>query len=106
MTTTLRWEDGAVVFLDQTLLPHREVEVRCREVAQLAEAVKALRIRGAPALGIAAAFGVWAASAVPNVTTSPMHNMTTTLARNRNLFTVSPPISSCVGLSRKTQEMN
>jgi len=55
---TLRWEDGALVFLDQTLLPHREVEVRCRELGKLAEAITSLRIRGAPAIGIAAAFGV------------------------------------------------
>jgi len=55
---TVRWEEGAVVFLDQTLLPHREVEVCCRELGRLAEAIKSLRIRGAPALGIAGAFGV------------------------------------------------
>lgn len=58
MKPTLRWEDGALVFLDQTLLPQGEVELSCRELNQLAEAIRSLRIRGAPALGIAAAFGV------------------------------------------------
>jgi methylthioribose-1-phosphate isomerase len=55
---TFHWEEGRLIFLDQTLLPQREVEIRCRELPQLAEAIKSLRIRGAPALGIAAAFGV------------------------------------------------
>ena len=48
----------AVRLLDQTLLPE-QVEVRdCRDVAALAEAVRSLRVRGAPALGVAGGYGV------------------------------------------------
>ena len=58
ISPTVRWEDGAVVFLDQTKLPEREVDLRCRKLEELEEAIRLLRIRGAPAIGIAAAFGV------------------------------------------------
>lgn len=44
--------------LDQTLLPSREIYRNCRDSRELVEAIRALRIRGAPALGIAGAMGV------------------------------------------------
>lgn len=55
---TLDWEDGAIVTIDQTALPHREVILRIDTVDGVIEAIKRLAIRGAPALGIAGAFGV------------------------------------------------
>ena len=59
----VRWigpEEGgpAVRLLDQTLLPERVEVFDCRDVATLAEAIRSLRVRGAPALGVAAAYGV------------------------------------------------
>jgi methylthioribose-1-phosphate isomerase len=54
----IRLEPGAVVVLDQTLLPQTRVERRCASVADLVEAVRVLAIRGAPALGVAGAMGV------------------------------------------------
>ncbi len=52
-------EDGpAVVLLDQRLLPHDVVEVRCASAAELAEAIRAMVVRGAPAIGVAAAYGM------------------------------------------------
>jgi methylthioribose-1-phosphate isomerase len=50
------WEHGKVRFIDQTMLPHEEVSVVTDDVQVVAEAIRTLRIRGAPAIGIAAAF--------------------------------------------------
>ena len=52
-------EDGPrVVLLDQRRLPHEEVELECRSVAEMVEAIRELAIRGAPAIGVAAAYAV------------------------------------------------
>jgi methylthioribose-1-phosphate isomerase len=59
----LRLEDDAVVFLDQRRLPLEEVEVRCRTSAEVAEAIRTMVVRGAPAIGIAAAYGYALAAA-------------------------------------------
>ena len=53
----LRLEDDRVVFLDQRRLPDEEVELVCRTAAEVAEAIRSLAVRGAPAIGIAAAYG-------------------------------------------------
>jgi len=53
----LRLEAGALVVLDQRRLPDEEVELRCESTAEVAEAIRALAVRGAPAIGIAAAYG-------------------------------------------------
>jgi len=52
----LRLEAGAVVLLDQRRLPDEEVELRCESAAEVAEAIRTLAVRGAPAIGIAAAY--------------------------------------------------
>jgi methylthioribose-1-phosphate isomerase len=59
-TDTLWWDEeaGALVFLDQTLLPGKEEEVSCTTVDHLIDAIQRLAIRGAPALGVAGAYGV------------------------------------------------
>ena len=48
----VRLEDGAVVLLDQRRLPDEELELRCRSAAEVAEAIRTLAVRGAPAIGI------------------------------------------------------
>ena len=53
----VRLEDDRVVLLDQRRLPDEEVELECRSAAEVAEAIRTLAIRGAPAIGIAAAYG-------------------------------------------------
>ncbi len=58
---TLRWRgdaDGCLVLIDQTRLPVECVEIECRDVEAAWEAIKQLRVRGAPAIGIAAAYSV------------------------------------------------
>jgi len=54
----LRWRDGVLRALDQTLLPWREVELELRSADDVAAAIKRLAIRGAPLIGVAAAYGV------------------------------------------------
>jgi len=65
----LYWENGAVKLLDQTLLPHEEVWLTLTSWEKVAEAIRTMRVRGAPAIGIAAAYGlvlsVWNAQGDP-----------------------------------------
>lgn len=55
---TLEWENGALTFIDQTLLPLQTKYITTTDYQVVAEAIKKLRIRGAPAIGVAAALGV------------------------------------------------
>jgi methylthioribose-1-phosphate isomerase len=60
-TETLHWSggvDGSLWLIDQTRLPLECVEIQCRSPEAVWEAIKTLRVRGAPAIGIAAAYGV------------------------------------------------
>jgi methylthioribose-1-phosphate isomerase len=54
----VRLEDDAVVLLDQRRLPDEVVEVRCATPAELADAIRSMVVRGAPAIGVAAAYGI------------------------------------------------
>lgn len=56
--TTIEWRDGKVRMIDQTKLPEDLVYLDIEDVDVLAEGIKSLRVRGAPAIGIAGAFGV------------------------------------------------
>ncbi|HVA90493.1 MAG TPA: S-methyl-5-thioribose-1-phosphate isomerase [Chloroflexota bacterium] len=58
MSRTIWWQDDHPALLDQTKLPFEEVVLHCRSTEELAEAITSLRVRGAPAIGVAAAFGV------------------------------------------------
>src|SRR5205807_2602944 len=58
MLPTIAREDDAVVMIDQRKLPSQEVYVRCRTAAEVARAIKTMVIRGAPAIGVAAAMGI------------------------------------------------
>ena len=58
MLPTIGWEDGEVVMIDQRKLPVREVYVRCRTAREVARAIRSMVIRGAPAIGVAAAMGL------------------------------------------------
>jgi methylthioribose-1-phosphate isomerase len=58
MLPTIEWRDGAVVMIDQRKLPSEEVYVECRTAPEVAKAIKTMVIRGAPAIGVAAAMGL------------------------------------------------
>ena len=53
-----RFEDGALLILDQRALPAEERWIRCETVEQVAECIRTLAVRGAPAIGIAAAYAL------------------------------------------------
>jgi methylthioribose-1-phosphate isomerase len=54
----LRWAEGALLVLDQRRLPAEEAALRCETVAEVAEAIRSMAVRGAPAIGLAAAYGM------------------------------------------------
>jgi methylthioribose-1-phosphate isomerase len=58
MVETIQWTDAGVVMIDQTRLPREEVFVTCTDYKQVADAIRNMIIRGAPAIGVAAAMGV------------------------------------------------
>lgn len=58
MLPTIEWQDGAVVMVDQRKLPARETYVRCTTPREVARAIRNMVIRGAPAIGVAAAMGL------------------------------------------------
>ena len=55
---TIFWEDNTVVMIDQNALPQEERYLRCRHFTEVVMAIKDLTIRGAPAIGVAAAMGI------------------------------------------------
>lgn len=55
---TIKWQNGTVITLDQTKLPLEETQIEIKTIDQMAEAIKNMRIRGAPLLGAAAAFSI------------------------------------------------
>ncbi len=58
MVKTIEWSNGKVVMLDQSRLPVEVVYIECDNYLMVAEGIKKLRIRGAPAIGIATAMGI------------------------------------------------
>jgi methylthioribose-1-phosphate isomerase len=87
MVETVQWTDDCVVMIDQTRLPREEVYVTCRSYQEVAGAIRSMVIRGAPAIGVAAAMGV--ALGVLH-STDRFEDICDTLARTRptavNLF--------------------
>lgn len=65
---TIDWNEkfNSIVMIDQTLLPAEYKIIECKNLAQLCEAIMSLRIRGAPALAVAAAYGVALAASTSN----------------------------------------
>ncbi len=58
MVETIQWTNDGVVMIDQTRLPREEAYVTCRTYTEVADAIRSMVIRGAPAIGVAAAMGV------------------------------------------------
>lgn len=55
---TVAWKDNSVVFIDQTKLPNKLVYVTCKNYNEVADVIRRLVVRGAPAIGVSAAFGL------------------------------------------------
>src|SRR5918999_2623316 len=58
MLPTIEWKADAIVMIDQRKLPADEVYVSCKTAPEVAKAIKTMVIRGAPAIGVAAAMGI------------------------------------------------
>jgi methylthioribose-1-phosphate isomerase len=58
MVETIQWTDNGVVMIDQRRLPREETYVTCRGYSEVADAIRSMAIRGAPAIGVAAAMGI------------------------------------------------
>ncbi len=58
MFTTVQWKEDAVRLIDQRLLPGKVTYLNCHTVEEVAQAIESLAVRGAPAIGITAAYGV------------------------------------------------
>ncbi|MGA2532471.1 MAG: S-methyl-5-thioribose-1-phosphate isomerase [Candidatus Aminicenantales bacterium] len=58
MLPTIAWRNRSVIMIDQRKLPAQEIYIRCRTYIQVAQAIEKMVIRGAPAIGIAAAYGL------------------------------------------------
>jgi methylthioribose-1-phosphate isomerase len=62
---TVWWESGTVCLIDQRVLPHTQATVRCRTVAEVVDAIRSMAVRGAPAIGVTAAYGMVIAAQQP-----------------------------------------
>jgi len=71
MIKTLEWTNSGVRFIDQTKLPTEEVYVTCRNYEEVANAIRTMIVRGAPAIGVAAAMGVALGALQSNAKTLP-----------------------------------
>lgn len=92
--TSLRWigdASGQLELVDQTLLPARFTTITCRDVATVVEAIRSLRVRGAPAIGIAGGYGVvLAANEAVVAGIDPARGRAHVLARAEELATARP----------------
>jgi methylthioribose-1-phosphate isomerase len=87
---TIRWTPDGVVMIDQTRLPGETVYVTAKTYGEVADAIRTMIIRGAPAIGVAAAMGVALGALHSNDLTGDMPTICKTLAETRptavNLF--------------------
>lgn len=90
MVETIQWTGDGVVMIDQTRLPREEVYVTCRNYGEVAEAIRSMVIRGAPAIGVAAAMGVAIGALKADDIDAEFNEICSTLAATRptavNLF--------------------
>ena len=90
MVETIQWTSDGVVMIDQTRLPREEVYVTCRDYREVADAIRTMVIRGAPAIGVAAAMGVALGALRSTNLDAEFDTICDTLARTRptavNLF--------------------
>jgi methylthioribose-1-phosphate isomerase len=104
MVETIQWVDNAVVMIDQTRLPLEEIFVTCRTYQEVAKAIKDMIIRGAPAIGVAAAMGVALGAMEASDLDAEMETICDTLARTRptavNLFWAIDRMKSVYGAMR------
>ena len=99
MVETIQWTDAGVVMIDQTKLPREETYVVCKSYEEVADAIRTMVIRGAPAIGVAAAMGVAIGVAHASDIDAQFETICETLARTRptavNLFWAIERMRQC-----------
>ena len=104
----LEWRDNALYLLDQRLLPQKEHWQRYETAASVAQAIREMRVRGAPAIGVAAAFGVLLSArqhfaSQPDCWLAALEADFTVLAESRptavNLFWALKQMRDCLALA-------
>jgi methylthioribose-1-phosphate isomerase len=92
MVKTIEWTDDGVVMIDQRILPTEETYITCKDYREVADAIQTMVIRGAPAIGVAAAMGfaIGVQKAVDENLDTQVEEIAKTLAATRptavNLF--------------------
>jgi methylthioribose-1-phosphate isomerase len=89
MLPTIAWQDDDIVMVDQRKLPAAEVYVTCKNVNDIAKAIKTMVIRGAPAIGVCAAMGLALGAARSKATGTKQ--FTTEFQRNCDLLAATRP---------------
>ncbi|MEA1940229.1 MAG: S-methyl-5-thioribose-1-phosphate isomerase, partial [Candidatus Caldatribacteriota bacterium] len=79
---TIEWKEGKVFLIDQRKLPLKYEIVKCSSYQEIAEAIKKMKIRGAPAIGVAAAFGMVLAAFASNADNYKKFNQDMEKAKN------------------------
>src|SRR5687767_6392037 len=89
MLPTIEWNDTGVVMIDQRKLPASEIYVTCRTAKDVAKAITTMVIRGAPAIGVAAAMGI--ALGMRRSTATGTKQFTTEFQRTCDLLAATRP---------------
>src|SRR5687767_5487939 len=89
MLPTIEWKGDAVVMIDQRKLPSAEIYVSCKTATEVAKAIKTMVIRGAPAIGVAAAMGI--ALGVRRSTATGTKQFTTEFQKTCDLMAATRP---------------
>ena len=98
MLPTIARDGDAVVMIDQRKLPSEEIYVHCKTAAEVARAIKSMVIRGAPAIGVAAAMGV--ALGVRRSTATGTQKLAAEFYKICEIMAATrPPPSTCSGRS-------
>jgi methylthioribose-1-phosphate isomerase len=98
---TVWWEDDSVCMINQRVLPHRQVVVRCHSLNDVAHAIYSMQIRGAPAIGCAAAYGM--VLAAQTAATSATNMLFDTLKEAKAFLDAQRP--TAINLSWATSRM-
>lgn len=98
---TLEWKKDALVIIDQTQLPHKQVYLELKDHYDVALAIKEMKIRGAPAIGVAAAYGI--ALAALKIQAKNIKEFEEKMEAVYNLFSLTRP--TAVNLFRAIERM-
>ena len=103
---TMQWMDGNLRLLDQRKLPSEETYIDCRDIDSLSEAIRTLAVRGAPAIGIAAAFG----AVIAALTADPGEEFNDTFSKKIDILEGTRPTAvnlfHCLDIQRRIFRMN